>query len=121
MKKEIINQLKETLEKEREKLIQQLSTFAKKDPRVKGDWDTIFPKYTDTYSGKDEAAEEVEEYSNRLPAEYALELRLLAIEEALEKIKKNTYGKCEKCGQEIEIERLKICPEAKTCLQCKEK
>jgi len=37
----------------------------------------------------------------------------------LEKIKKNTYGRCEKCEQEIEEKLLKIQPETKLCLKCK--
>jgi len=38
---------------------------------------------------------------------------------ALEKIKKGNYGICEKCGGEIEIERLEVIPEAQFCKKCK--
>jgi len=48
-----------------------------------------------------------------------LELRLKNINLALEKIEKGRYGNCEKCGKEIDEKRLKISPEARSCLKCK--
>ena len=44
--------------------------------------------------------------------------KLLAIEEALEKIQEGTYGVCEECGDEIGLGRLKAMPLAKLCLTC---
>lgn len=38
------------------------------------------------------------------------------IQEALQKIGKGTYGKCEKCGKKIEIGRLMAMPTAQYCL-----
>ena len=64
-------------------------------------------------------ADEVEEYSALLPIEYALELKLKNIDLALEKMKGEKYGICEKCGKEIEERRLEVLPEAKYCLRCK--
>jgi DnaK suppressor protein len=46
--------------------------------------------------------------------------RLMLIDEALEKIRSKTYGKCENCGKKIEVERLKVVPYAKLCIHCKE-
>ena len=53
-----------------------------------------------------------------MSVEHTLELRLKDINNALEKIKNNDYGLCDKCKKEIEIKRLKIVPEAKQCLKC---
>jgi DnaK suppressor protein len=50
-----------------------------------------------------------------------MELRLVDVNSALEKIKKGTYGKCENCGKDIDIERLKVYPEAKFCVKCEKK
>ncbi len=48
------------------------------------------------------------------------ERRILGnVEDALQKIENGTYGVCEKCGKEIEIERLKAMPFAKVCIKCK--
>ncbi len=69
-------------------------------------------------SALEEASDEVEEYITRLPLEHSLELRLRDINEALEKIKKGKYGKCEQCGKNIPQERLRVSPEAKKCMKC---
>lgn len=39
-----------------------------------------------------------------------------SIKNALLKIRKGTYGKCERCGQRIELGRLLAMPTAKLCL-----
>jgi len=77
-----------------------------------------FPFLWDYRSHNDENAEKIEEYENLLSVEHTLELRLKDINDALERIKKGTYGMCEKCNKEIEVKRLEIVPEAKTCLNC---
>lgn len=120
MNKGLLKELKEKLEKEKAIIEKTLGRFAKKDKRLKGDWDTIFPKW-DGDSGSsalERAADQVEEFSNLLSLEYNLETHLKNINLALEKIKKIDYGKCEKCRKEIKKGRLKICPEARFCLKC---
>lgn len=44
-----------------------------------------------------------------------------SIKNALLKIRKGTYGKCEKCGKRIEIGRLLVIPTAQYCLSCSKK
>jgi DnaK suppressor protein len=44
--------------------------------------------------------------------------KLRAIEEALKKIEKETFGICEECENKIEPARLKAMPLAKFCLDC---
>jgi DnaK suppressor protein len=44
--------------------------------------------------------------------------KLLAIDEALEKVREGTYGVCEECGDEIGGGRLKAMPLAKLCVNC---
>lgn len=123
MNKKLLKELKEKLEKEKTALEEQLKTFAEKDPDLKGDWDTKFPKFDGEFGGAalETAADEVEEYEARLPVEHSLEIRLRNIGLALEKMKKNQYGKCEKCGKGIDEERLKVCAEARFCLKCHNK
>lgn len=112
-----IKELKQKLEKEKEALEKELRSFAKEDIKPKGDWDTKYPKF-DTKDMEAEA-DEVQEYSNLLPVEHSLELKLRDVDLALEKIKKDKYGKCEKCGKKIDAKRLEACPEARLCMQCK--
>ncbi|TSC86864.1 MAG: TraR/DksA family transcriptional regulator [Microgenomates group bacterium Gr01-1014_7] len=40
---------------------------------------------------------------------------------ALSKIKSGSYGKCEKCGKQIELGRLLAMPTASLCLSCSKK
>jgi DnaK suppressor protein len=47
--------------------------------------------------------------------------KLLAINEALEKLKESTYGICEECGDKIGSGRLKVMPLAKYCVSCQSK
>lgn len=120
MTKKILSELKEKLEKQKQILEKELSRFAKKDEKLEGDWDTRYPK-ADGATGSsalEDAADQVEAYANLLPVEHDMELRVQDIEAALEKIKKGTYGKCEKCGKDIDIERLKVYPEARFCVKC---
>ena len=119
MEQQLLLELKEKLERGKEELEKNLFSFAKKSDKISGDWETEFPRFGNRVSEQDENADEVEEYTNLLPVEYRLELHLLDVKRALEKIGKDkNYGVCEKCGKEIKKERLKIIPEAKFCLKC---
>jgi len=122
MKKELLKDLEQKLEQDKLNLEKGLEKFAKKDGNLQGDWDTKFPNYgSDSGSSNlEKAADEVEEYATLLPIEYSLELKLKDINSALEKIKKGKYGICDKCGKEINEERLKVNPGAKFCISCKE-
>ncbi len=137
MDKNLLEELKNILEKEKAAFEKQLEKFAKKDGKTAGDWDTVFPKYGGQESGSaalEKAADEVEEYSTLLPIEHSLEIRLKNIEIALDKIRtslsartlnasrilqRGKYGICEKCGKEIPVERLRVSPESRFCLSCK--
>lgn len=116
MEEKLINELKEKLKFEKDSLENELSRFAKKDDMPKGDWETKYPNRED--GDREEEADEVEEYNNLVPVEHALELKLRDVNLALEKITQGKYGICENCKEEIEEERLKACPEARTCINC---
>lgn len=120
MEQSEINKLKEILQKQKEKVEQELAQFTEKDPVLKGDYDTRFPDFG-TIQSSDENASEVAAYESALPIEYALELRLASINKALEKIEKGTYGICENCNEKIDLRRLEIMPEANACLKCQKK
>ncbi|MDH3198687.1 MAG: TraR/DksA family transcriptional regulator [Candidatus Krumholzibacteria bacterium] len=46
---------------------------------------------------------------------------LIALEEAMKRIEKGTYGTCEECGDKIPQRRLEAFPAAKLCIRCKSK
>ncbi len=116
--KKNLEEIKEKLKKEELDLKEKLNSFAKKNQNNSEDWNTKFPDF-EAKGVLDEEADEVEEYTSLLPIEKTLELKLQNIKIALEKIKKNKYGKCEKCEKEIEEKRLKLIPETKFCNNCK--
>lgn len=123
MKKELIEELRVKLEEQKSSVQKELESFAKEDPNLKHNWDAKYPNRED--SDKDETADDAQEYDNALSLEYSLEMKLKDIKLALEKISSQEqdpavagkYGACEKCGKEIEEERLKAFPEAKLCVE----
>jgi len=66
----------------------------------------------------DQATAEVDQnFSLRLKER---EQKLLKkIDEALDRMETNTYGICERCGQEIPYKRLKARPVTTLCIECK--
>ena len=114
-----IEKFKGQLEKTKTELESALSGFATKDPTLKGDWDSKYPEFgRDENVNLEQEADAVQEYISRLPVEHSYELRVQAINEALERIKKGEYGICAKCGSPIPEKRLEAYPEAKFCLKC---
>jgi len=47
--------------------------------------------------------------------------KLQLIDDALGRIKNNTYGKCLMCDKEVAMKRLSVVPWAPHCFQCQEK
>jgi len=46
---------------------------------------------------------------------------LYHIDEALRRLRKGEFGKCQSCGKQIQKARLEAVPHARLCLECKEK
>lgn len=120
MEEKTIEKLKKILEERKAKVEKDLESIAKKDPNMKGDYDAKYPDFGLSQS-TDEDALEVQAYENNLSVEYALEIRLQKINQALEKMAKGTYGICDNCGQEIDVRRLEAMPETTTCTTCQKK
>ncbi|HMN19285.1 MAG TPA: TraR/DksA C4-type zinc finger protein [Candidatus Moranbacteria bacterium] len=100
---------------ERKKIIEEELSKIAKPTSDKGDYETSF---TDIGTDEDDNASEVEEYAGNLAVENSLEKQLHEANEALERLKKGTYGKCVNCGKEISLERLRAYPAASTCTTC---
>lgn len=115
MDQSFIEKMKQDLLKEQANLRKQLESFAEPNENVPDDYNT---KYIDIGTSDEENATEVEQYSNQLSVEKGLESSLAEVDEALERIEKGTYGKCDKCGKEIPEQRLEAHPAAKVCVNC---
>lgn len=112
---ELKKELKTRLEEERMKLEKELGKFAR-STGTPGSFET---KFDVIGTDKDDNATEVEEYTDNLALENSLEAQLKDTDDALERMEKGTYGICENCNEEIDIERLKAYPAARTCIKCK--
>jgi len=123
MDKKLTEELKTILEKEKKELEKNLKSFATKDENLKDDWDTRFPNWGGETGGAalEKGADQVEQYGNMLGVEHSLETQLKDINQALERIGKDSYGKCGNCGGEIREERLRVFPSAKICINCQNK
>jgi RNA polymerase-binding transcription factor DksA len=117
-----LDQIEAKLKEERSAIESELLKIAIPNKNVPGDWQSKFP-YGNGDSGTaslERQADEVEEYTTRLPLEKNLETKLAAVDAAISKIANGTYGKCEKCGKNIPLERMEIYPEARFCIDCQE-
>jgi DnaK suppressor protein len=113
IEKGLLEELKQKLINEKNRLEGELSRIGRKVANE--EYETSFD---DLGRDKEDNASEVDEYSDNVAVEDNLEKHLKDVDEALTRMEKGTYGICENCGKEIEIERLKAYPEAKTCLSC---
>jgi len=73
----------------------------------------------DIDSGEEET-DETEEAINNESTKELLKTRLRAVEDALEKIEKGTYGICENCNAPLSAEMIEIDPESRLCRECKQ-
>ncbi|MFH0791699.1 MAG: TraR/DksA family transcriptional regulator [bacterium] len=117
-----LKRIEEKLEADKKIIEETLKTFADKDQKIKGDWDSRFP----VFSGEslEDSADEVEQYEALLPVEFSLETRLKDINIALDKIdkgKSGNYGICELCKKQIPEDRLTVYPEARNCSDCQKR
>lgn len=112
---EIKSELKAKLEEEKKKLEKELGNIAE-PTETSGDFET---KFDEIGTDKDDNATEVEEYTDNLAVETNLENQLKDVIDALKRMEDGTYGICENCHEEIDVERLKIYPAARVCIKCK--
>jgi len=111
MDPQTIADLKQALRKKQARLRAVIGAVAKKEGM------SYTPKFVemgeDTEAGEDEA----EQYAINAATEEELEPMLARVEHALEKIGNGTFGVCEKCGNDIPLERLQALPEAEYCVE----
>lgn len=118
MEKEKIDEIKALLEAELARLEKELGGIADKDSSIEDNYKSKFPEFG---NDEDENANEVSEYSDRLSIEHTLEKELRDVKKALQNIEDDSYGVCKHCGNDIEVERLKIRPTSSSCVSCKKR
>ena len=98
-----------------------LSKISTKDKNLKDDYDAKYENLDSEIFDQSTEATEVSEYDRKLSLEANLEVQLREVNRGLERIAKNIFGKCSKCGKEIEEKRLSANPTAKICITCARK
>lgn len=111
------NKYKKLLEAEKEKLLKELDTIAKKDPTSPNGWEATETDLDADSADENEVADEIEELGENEALVGKLAPQLKQVELALEKIKDGSYGKCGVCNEEIPKERLDANPAATTCIK----
>lgn len=117
MEKETIEKFKTRLLEEKEQLESELKTVGHKNPDNPNDWEADPGDMTSREYDLNDQADKIEEFENRTAILKQLETQLVEVDNALEKIEKGEYGKCEIGGEEISKERLEANPSARTCVE----
>lgn len=112
--KDFIKNHKEGLEKDKEKLLHQISELKKEDPFMD-------PNHAIDNAAIDTDVREQVGHDTIQAQIKDLQRKLHDIELAFEKITKGRYGQCEKCGVQIPVARINLIPEARFCIECEQK
>ena len=112
LSKEFIEEQKKKLLEEKARLEGELKSIARPSKTNPEDYQT---KYENIGDDIDQNAFEFSTYEQNLAIEHDLEAILHQVNQAVEKIKNETYGQCEN-GDEIQPQRLKVIPWAAACI-----
>jgi len=115
MDQEFIQTSKQKLLEKKERLSKQLEDLTHDK---KFDKNKVQVKWEDIGDKDEDNAGEVADFQDKLSLERELEESLEKINNALKKIEEGTYGKCKKCGGEIQKARLEAYAEAEQCIKC---
>lgn len=113
MKSATLKKIKSKLEQEEHDIKSRLAKITERDAHEHG-WRTDFPEFG---SKDDENAAEVATFQDNVGLEKDLQHSLDEVRQALKRIDDGTYGRCERCGQEIDAARLAAFPPARRCLK----
>jgi len=111
-----LQEMKDLLLQQKERLTADLGKFAKKDPHVANEYETEYTEYGDDM---DSNTQEITEFLANKPVEIQLEKELKDVDKALKTLKAGTYGVCKYCKQQIEEKRLMARPTSGACVSCK--
>jgi DnaK suppressor protein len=109
-RREFLKQAAEMLEEMKRQLMKEMHG------RVKEETEGVKDEGRDTYDlASDERDREINFILNDRERE-----KLVAIDDALQRINEKIYGICESCEGEIQLGRLKVLPFTRLCVRCQE-
>lgn len=103
------------LDEEEARLITELETVGRRNPRNTDDWEGTPGDIEVDNPDPNERADRIEDFVERSAVEAELEAELSLVRNAKQKIINGTYGICEIGGEPIEEDRLDANPSATTC------
>jgi len=116
LQKEKLDYFKNKLLEEREEILKTLNSISDNEPNAS------LKEYYQELSTYDnhpaDIATETFQMQMNLNLKESEKLRLEEIQDALQRIQKGKYGKCLKCGKDIDENRLEILPAASFCIEC---
>lgn len=113
---QLIDEDRRRLEEERDKLLKKLELLKAESAALS--LESIGEGSGQSNHMADEASETFEMEKSRTLEKNVRHL-LGEVEDALRKIHRGTYGRCEQCGRPIDQERLEVLPQARLCLDCR--
>ncbi len=118
LSKREVAELRQMLELERDRLMDELEAMEEHTPEVEEQVGM------DIGGGYDEDLADVAsvtfEREKSVALESSVQQTLSQVEEALQRIEDGSYGRCQRCGNPIDYARLKVLPYATLCIRCKE-
>jgi DnaK suppressor protein len=111
---ELIDELRQSLERERDRLVQRISALVEAEQKL----GESQGEESDAGGGMADVASDANEQTLELSLERAERIHLAEIEAALRRIKDGRYGICEECGLSIPVERLQALPWTPFCVRC---
>lgn len=106
--------IKEKLEKERDVLLDQIRDIGKLNPET-NEWEAVPEERDSRESDQNDMADRFEDFEARSIMIKTLESRLNNILSSLKGLNRESFGKCEVCKKDIEMNRMEANPAAKTC------
>lgn len=106
--------IKKKLEEERDILVEEMQDMGNLNPET-GEWEATPQEMDGPESDKNDLADRFEDFESKSSMIESLEIRLKDILKALKKINNISFGKCEVCKKDIELDRMKANPAASTC------
>jgi len=106
------NRFQKALELERERLTSEINRLSEQD--------VVSGNLGHSNHMADDATEAFEQATGVAVRRHLADKRL-QVSDALERVKRGTYGVCQSCGQPIGAERLEVLPHASLCVACQQK
>jgi RNA polymerase-binding transcription factor DksA len=112
MDQSFVEEMQRRIEQERASVREQLADYDA-DPEENG-------AHLDVNEGFADSAQATAERSEALGKIEQLRSHYRELTLALRRIEEGSYGKCERCGQDIPVERLEAIPATRLCVSCKQ-